>query len=224
MMQATNEITRIEKLTYVCLTLVIAGGIFLAWYDESLFRNHYIVEDGVLEYYTAALLFIIGVLLLRRILSDRKNHPPRFTFILGFVSLLMFFGAGEEISWGQRIFNIESGEFFQNHNRQVETNLHNLEVNGVNINKLIFGKTMTVFLVFYYLALPITFMKKQSVQNFMAKWYIPVPKIHHGLVFLTAALAILLVASTKKGELNEVCVATFFFITVYRPQFWSADS
>lgn len=40
-------------------------------------------------------------------------------------SLGMFFLAGEEISWGQRVFGLQSDYFFFN-NYQGETNLHNL--------------------------------------------------------------------------------------------------
>ncbi len=217
-----DEITLIEKTAYICLAIVIGLGILVSYYDENIFRSYYVVEDGVLEYFTAITLFITGMICLYKLLTDRHNHPSKFIFVNGIILALMVFGAGEEVSWGQRIFNIEAGEFFNKHNRQLETNLHNLEVNGVNINKLIFGKILTVFLVLYYLALPITFKKNATVRNFFIRSYLPVPKIHHGLVFLAAGLSILLVASSKKGELNEVCVALFFFLTIYRPQFWSA--
>ena len=42
------------------------------------------------------------------------------------MALIFIFGAGEEISWGQRIFNVESSEYFLENNAQGETNLHNM--------------------------------------------------------------------------------------------------
>ena len=74
------------------------------------------------------------------------------TFLCGLVFL---FGAGEEISWGQRIFNTESSEFFLKNNAQQETNLHNLVVGGVKINKLVFGKGIAIFIVLYLVVFPI---------------------------------------------------------------------
>lgn len=47
----------------------------------------------------------------------------RICFALG--GIMMFIVAGEEISWGQRIFNITS-DYFSTYNYQGETNLHNL--------------------------------------------------------------------------------------------------
>ena len=56
----------------------------------------------------------------------------------------LFFGAGEEISWGQRIFHIESSKFFNENNSQKETNLHNMIVDGVKLNKLIFSNLLSI--------------------------------------------------------------------------------
>jgi len=47
-------------------------------------------------------------------------------FIL--LSLLFFFGGGEEISWGQRIFGWKTPETFEKENIQRETNIHNLKM------------------------------------------------------------------------------------------------
>jgi hypothetical protein len=44
------------------------------------------------------------------------------------LAFVFFLGAGEEISWGQRIFGIETPEAWAEVNVQRETNLHNLEV------------------------------------------------------------------------------------------------
>ena len=65
------------------------------------------------------------------------------TMLLG---LFFMFGAGEEISWGQRLFEIESSGFFDENNAQGEMNLHNLFVNDTKINKLEFSGSF-VFLL-----------------------------------------------------------------------------
>ena len=48
----------------------------------------------------------------------------------------LFFIAGEEISWGQRIFEVASPEYFLSTNKQLETNLHNLDFVQPSIHEL----------------------------------------------------------------------------------------
>ena len=59
-------------------------------------------------------------------------------------ALIFFMAAGEEVSWGQRIIGWESGEFFLQHNKQEETNLHNLMVGDVHLTKSLFGPVLTI--------------------------------------------------------------------------------
>ena len=40
---------------------------------------------------------------------------------------VLFVAAGEEVSWGQRVFGIETPDAFVDDNRQDELNLHNLD-------------------------------------------------------------------------------------------------
>lgn len=218
MVQPQNsKISQLEKAAYGFMAVMIVIGVILASVNEQVYRDAYVAEDGVLEYFTAVLLFCSAMLSLWRLVLIRRAKGAWFVATTGLVFLIMLFGAGEEISWGQRIFDIQSGEFFSNNNRQRETNLHNLEVNGVNINKLVFGKMLTLFLVLYYLVLPPLYKRKAGVQRFFDRLYIPVPKWHHGIATLLAGLSILLVASGKKGELNEVCLSIMFFLTLYEP-------
>lgn len=214
----SDEITRIEIISYGLMALMIVVGFFIAANNEDAFRNVYVREDGVLEYFTALTLFAVAVLCLVRLVRDRHAHGRAFVLTNSLIILLMVFGAGEEISWGQRIFGVETGEFFLENNRQNETNLHNLTVRGVNINKLIFGKVLVLFLVLFYLVLPPLYKRVARVQGLFDRFYIPVPKWHHGVAMLVAGLTITFVASSKKGELNEVCLSVFFLLTVLSPQ------
>ena len=59
-------------------------------------------------------------------MEQSHTYSSQFAFILC-IAWLIF--ALEEISWGQRIFGIESPEFFLGHNYQQETNIHNFFIN-----------------------------------------------------------------------------------------------
>ena len=210
----SNRITGLEICSYALLSMVILIGIVLSFVNEDYFVSVYVVEDGILEYLTAVLLFIIGAVSLRRIVLYR--HLQKFMFLCtnGAIVLLMFFGAGEEISWGQRIFDIESTDYFLAYNRQGELNLHNMSLNGVNMNALIFGRALTIFLIIYYLILPSIYRRKQRFRGFADSLYVPIPKIHHGIGILVAGLAIRMIESEKSNELKELAIAMFLLLTV----------
>ena len=130
-----------------------------------------------------------------------------------------FFGAGEEISWGQRIFGIETPEAFAEHNRQGETNLHNLEIYRVNLNKLIFSNLLGVFLVFYVLVLPALATRKPTVEKLTTQWAVPLPTRLQIVVWILAlALPELLVTTHKKAEVGEACAGLIVFATLMNPR------
>lgn len=92
-------------------------------------------EDGVVENMTALLLFIAAVIMaVRGVRLSRGDEGDSQTWILLFFAAFLFFIlAGEEISWGQRIFSLETGEFMQQYNWQNEVNFHNLQTDASNI-------------------------------------------------------------------------------------------
>jgi hypothetical protein len=85
-------------------------------------------EDGIIEY-LSALTWLIGLLITSSMLYSgrfKKRFKKRFIIIL--FSLICFLSLGEEISWGQRILDIDTPEAIANANRQGELNFHNLYV------------------------------------------------------------------------------------------------
>ena len=213
-----NNVTWVEFLAYGLLAALIATGYRLAAVDEGYFRNVYVPEDGVLETATAIMLFSCAVIVVLRVLRERQMHPRSFFVIGAVMAVVFFFVAGEEISWGQRIFGVESSEFFLKNNRQDETNLHNLEVRGVNLNKLIFGRMLVLFLIGYYLILPYLFSRRGRVYRWASSLYFPVPKIHNGVMMLALGLFVEQIPSSKRGELNEVCLGVFALLLVTSAQ------
>jgi hypothetical protein len=86
-------------------------------------------EDALLEYLGAIAFFICAIVLsvasLQRI---RRTEPQKMAFVMLLLAALLFlFAAGEEISWGQRIFSINTPELLLRVNQQDEINLHNID-------------------------------------------------------------------------------------------------
>ena len=88
-------------------------------------------EDALVENSTA-LLFFLTALLLLAIAARGRGVPGRWLYILGVFAFV--FAAGEEISWGQRIFGFETPNYLRDINTQNEFNLHNIE--GVSLNRI----------------------------------------------------------------------------------------
>jgi hypothetical protein len=80
-------------------------------------------ENGPVELWTACLLLGGGVAAFARAREQRDRTIRLALVLLGVVLLI---AGGEELSWGQNIFQWQSPEFFQRWNRQEETNLHNI--------------------------------------------------------------------------------------------------
>jgi hypothetical protein len=93
-------------------------------------------EDGPIEWATVAAL----ILLASQVALQLRQPPAALARPLRWAGwalvALALFAAGEEISWGQRIFGFETGETMQAINLQRETNLHNL-IPGPLFNGLI---------------------------------------------------------------------------------------
>ena len=120
----------------------------------------------------------------------------------------------EEISWGQRVFGIESSEFFKANNLQSETNFHNMEVNGVKINKLVFGKLMFLFLLIHNIFWPMAVSRleparklHEKIGNFIPPW----PQV---ILFIIVALLVELVTHQRHKEILEITGSFHYLVSV----------
>ena len=205
----------LEAFLLISGLLMTALGALLGRFNSPYFKGSFTVEDGFLEWSSVLFLIAASLVSFKRFYCSRGPKLVRATlFSFG---LLFLFGAGEEISWGQRLFDIQSSEFFQQVNSQGETNIHNLTVNGVKINKLIFGKLLGIGLVFYFLIFPVLYRKMESFKNLIKRFGIPLPQNIHIYFFLTVALLAELSGASKKGELTEYAGTLVFYLIFLNP-------
>jgi hypothetical protein len=115
---------------YILLSFYIVLSYVTLGLDRTLAR-FFFTEDGFFEYVGALSLFAASAVMFivfTRAYKTRATtgvHWIKIIVYLG-IAVLFFFGAGEEISWGQRIFNIETPEALEQVNEQQELNVHNL--------------------------------------------------------------------------------------------------
>lgn len=125
-------ISRREKgqLLYGWAAALAVSGAFVAWAELSPDTLAYCsIEDGPIEYLTA-LLFLVSsmgfvITIVRSPFLSSRSEWWRHLFLHGWV-LLMFVFAGEELSWGQRLFGFATPDMVGRFNVQNEFNLHNL--------------------------------------------------------------------------------------------------
>lgn len=112
---------RSELLVILALVVIDAIGIVLHGFSPDYLNSGIYGEDALLEY--LSVLFAVGAAVLLLIGRSGADRPSRRLATLAAIAAIFF--AGEEISWGQRIFAIESPGVFAEANYQGETNLHN---------------------------------------------------------------------------------------------------
>ncbi len=162
-------------------------------------------EDGFVEWLTVLGLLAAGAVQGVRWWGFRQNQSPAWSLVtLGSVALFVF-GAGEELSWGQRIFGW-GAELDLSANRQNELNLHNMEVGGLNMNKVIFTYGLGLGLGFYLVVLPALAKRYTGLRRWLTDLGIPVGSYQVAGWFMVCLLIVLLIPWTKKWETLEVVV------------------
>lgn len=82
-------------------------------------------ENGVVELGQFTIIFAAFCVAIWTLLSIRKPYSKWVFGYISFAALCCFYVAGEEISWGQHIWNWNTPEYWTKYNDQHETNLHN---------------------------------------------------------------------------------------------------
>ena len=201
-----SSVSLSDKFILGTMLIIVFVGVAIGFINTNYFTQRFAEEDGFVENLTAIGLFVAAVIVIIKLWRARGESGFR-TFCHVLFALMLIFGAGEEISWGQRIFNIESSEFFLEHNAQGETNLHNMVIGDTKINKLIFGQIFTVMLFLYFWALPFIYTKFSAMQGMVDKFGVPVPHLYQSVVFTFAYMLTMIIPSGRKWELGEMCLA-----------------
>lgn len=194
---------QIDKALMAAIAATLAAAIVISLWDKVFFYEVFAAEDGLFEYGTAVFLFISGIVLARHCGSLFARGRRLGAALTVLYALLFFFAAGEEISWGQRIFGWESSEYFVENNHQAETNLHNMVVGGVHLAKVVFGHALTLTLLTYLLILPMVYGRLSWLDRLVDALAIPVPQKRHALAALVSTLVIVVIVAQRKWEIYE---------------------
>jgi hypothetical protein len=183
-------------------------------------------EDSVIEYMQALFFFLAALCFLGAFFISKtrnrlwKIQTPRNFIYLG-LALILFFGAGEEISWGQRIFGFETPDSLEDVNIQGEVTLHNLPIFDPTSDSIL--KMDRLFSLFWFLlgiAIPVSAFYK-PLRDFYNQIGMPIFPLVLGVQFLL--FYVLSKAYVPLGmdndlyngrlpEFREVQIALIFFL------------
>jgi len=161
-------------------------------------------EDSFYEFLSFLWLLLTSLSFFYLCCRDKKQQahdmkPKRNIFFL-LLGLLFFFGAGEEISWGQRVFSFETPEIAAA-NIQNEFNLHNMPLfdfrqseqaseDGQFIRKTGIVELLTISNMFGYfwvilcVLIPILSILSSRVRGWLDRIRFPIVPIWIGLFFV----------------------------------------
>lgn len=156
-------------------------------------------EDGIVEY-TAVVCYLVAAGIIISLFFISKSSARKYllglrrNIIFLLIGILFIIFAGEEISWGQRIFDFTTPEFWSLLNRQGEITLHNLnfwealDTSGNlkhGINRLF---SSVAFYTYFWFALciiiPILNRSWSKANHFFREAGIPLIHIFYGVLFL----------------------------------------
>ena len=204
-----SKLTAVLRISIALITLST-----LSYFIDPAVFDRISQEDGELENLTALGLLIGSVLLFVRFIKVYKTKNKLWISLNVLMILGLFFGFGEEISWGQRIFEVESSEFFSQNNAQNETNLHNLKVGDVKINRIL-SLVLTIVFGIYFLFTLLIYKKTSFLKKRIDDFGIPIPTAQQSIWFIIATLIIMTIPHSRKWEIWEcIFVLTFLWILI----------
>lgn len=207
----------------ISATIINAFCLLLAlvWANNPHELSRLLVEDGIVEW-MQFLAFSLTSGLLAYVTIDRwKDGGLRLeVLVLGGLSALVALAALEEISWFQRILQIQSPEFFLQNNRQAETNIHNLGFGKESLHKAVLLKIIVITGLIHNLFLPLLALKRPAIRAFVERFGLYLPPLAASVPYLVLViLSHLLVEHPRKGELGETFGAVHYMATVFGAYF-----
>jgi len=185
------------------LLLVCASFGILALADGTV--DTLVREDDVVEWSGAAGLLAGGVLLLASFVLARRRRPADMTpggvWILLASAAVLLFLAGEEISWGQRLFGWGTPEALRGANAQDETNLHNLGLfQGTQLDG---DRLFRIGWISFFVLLPLAAWALPRLRRALAPRLLIAPAWMAGL-FLSAWIATTIAVDVFDGVYNGI--------------------
>ena len=202
-----------------CVIGVVLTAIIVAVSHSLLYTSTFAnlgAEDGIMEsggalsFLAASVIFFMLFLRLRRKNTKVASDVGAWWWYLILAALFLFV-AGEEISWGQRIFGWQTPEWMAESNIQGETTIHNLELFNAHTKDhelkpfwqslLTMNRLFSLFWLSWCLLLPLAVSFDIPLVSKLTSWFrVPIPDVFHGCLFFTTYATTKLFVMVNKPE------------------------
>jgi hypothetical protein len=193
-------------MTHAVFIALAGSFVALFFLDRSMYE-YVLGEDRLVENATAVALFIAGGVFVA-VAGRRRRAGMSWSMPAG-LAVLLVIGAFEEISWGQRIFGVQSPELFQRYSDQREINLH-----GV-LQRLLAIRTKdvaAVAVIVYAVVMP-WLLRTNRVQLGAAAPHLIFPPRSLAVPFIIGAAFMIDVPTGREEEIGEfllsLCLSFF---------------
>jgi hypothetical protein len=117
----------LKRIILVCPLVLIILFVILKLGFSSTYRN-IIEEDSWLENMQAIAYLVASVFSFLVMAGFAQRRRTLHALLFFIFAMALIFICLEEISWGQRILNLPTPEYFKAHNKQSELSFHNLDI------------------------------------------------------------------------------------------------
>lgn len=161
-----------RTLPTLCLFALIAALLGLAELSPRRFER-LMQEDGWGEWATFCAFALAAGIALRALFSSMTRVRLSALERLALLGLAAFCGfvAGEEISWGQRLFGFRPATVFLEQNYQQESNLHNLLKDVLDTRWMVFAICASYGVLAPYLSLVTRFPRALAAPLALLPWF-----------------------------------------------------
>ncbi|NIR52354.1 hypothetical protein GWO43_27320 [candidate division KSB1 bacterium] len=205
-----NPIFQLLFSTVLGIALTV---LFILFYTRRAeFLIPLFVEDGVFETLSAIVFAFAAYLFGKTFVTSKRtdwlssSNANWIRWLFAGLTLIFFFVAMEEISWGQRILGWQTPSFLSSANQQGETSVHNIESLSLVFDLLYILPAFVLPIVM--VATFIFHLQKRT--KFWLNLLLPYPSLSP-LAFLLGAVAL-----TMQGELFEELTALFALLYALR--------
>lgn len=206
---AKSILSRICLLDGLALLLVMLGLFYPKTY------NAFMGEDGIAEWITFYAFILSSCIIAAHLWSSRKNGFTFFSsnFLIPMaVAVFCLIVAGEEVSWGQRLFSFRPPDLFLEQNYQQELNIHNLFKGDGFWGIQIESKHLVMLIAFFYgILFPLItrfITPLKSLNTFAPQFYL-MPYF----ILVIAMEEIYPISFT--GEASEMFLGIIFLLSIY---------
>lgn len=207
----------VEWLILLWTSASVVAGFVASLISPAYFHDVFAAEDHYIENMTVVSLCGAFLVCAYRVYKIGKSRGGVF-FAIGLVSALLFsFGAGEELSWGQRLLHFPTPDFFARHNAQRELNLHNLVFGGTKVNKVVFSDLLGVFVVLYLAVFPYAYPRVARLKGLADEWGVPLPRLYQVILYAVSTVLVLLIPDSRRWEVLEFAGASTFWLIFWYP-------